>query len=319
MQAPARGKACGPPFGTRICVGRGHGAFPSTLPPSLPPPSLISNLETLPSLAHVDHTDAYTALPPVLFRTQYHSTHRRRRRRNRQRKTPPKQTHAYEQPVVSTLETHRQGRKMHPVETGVCCDHTSPTRECEGCVCRSTNLGLRSNKGTPGGKEDAAETKHDAIRGGKNEKAPKKGVKGEGMTDGKAGEKAVAHPSSPTTTFPSSSLSSFSSSYLSSLPSSLSQSSPRFRHYQSYSPSDRHTGGADGPILQVPYAFPSCKSRSLPAYLILSFAFLPFLDPPSFPAPFSAHRLPAHALRSGHWPPRLLLLSPRHLQSRCPV
>jgi hypothetical protein len=113
---------------------------------------------------------------------------------------------------LTTPETHRQGRKMHPVETGVCCDHTSPNGECERWGCRYT--------------------------------------KGEKVMEGKAGGKDVASRS-VATTFPSSSLSSFSSSPLSSLPSSPSQSSPLSCHYQSYSTSDRHSRGVIGPILQV--------------------------------------------------------------------
>jgi len=146
---------------------------------------------------------------------------------------------------------------MHPVETGVCCDHTSPTGECGRWRCRYTHVGLRSNKGTPGGREDGAETKQEEPKEEPKEEEPKEEDKGEDVTEENAGGVA-ASSSSPVTTSLSSSLSSLSSS--------SSQSSPRSCHYQSSSAADRHTDGAIGPILQVHTA--SFFSHSFPVFLL---------------------------------------------------
>ena len=139
---------------------------------------------------------------------------------------------------------------MHPVETAVCCDHTSPTGECGRWGCRYMHVGLQSDRGASGGKEDGAGAK-DEANGDEGMKEPKGQGKDEEVTEGNAGSVAASSSSPATTTSLSSTLSFFPSSSLSSFSSSSSPSPPRSCHYQSSSAAGRHTDGAIGPSLQV--------------------------------------------------------------------
>jgi len=166
---------------------------------------------------------------------------------------------------------------MHPVETGVCCDHTSPTGECGQWGCRYTHVGLLSDRGAPGGKGNEAEAEEEAIRDEKEEEAEGEG-KDEEATEGDAGDEGAASNSSSATT------TSLSSS-LSSPPPSSPLSSPRSCHYQSSSTASRHMNGAIGPILQVCFAssfpvslFPSPSVKVVLCFPVTS-THLPSLPP----------------------------------------
>jgi len=129
---------------------------------------------------------------------------------------------------------------VHPIETGVCCEHTSPTGECGRWKCRHPHVGLLSDRGAPGGKKDGVRPEDEVIKGQK-EKGEE--VKGEEAMDENAGGVAASSASPATTTSLCSSLSSFSSS--------SSPSSPHSCHYQSSSAAGQHTDGAIGATLQV--------------------------------------------------------------------